>query len=93
MLFFVLIVLGLIVACTVFALIGARLGARMEEKNLGAGTVETSMREGMSANVLGGLLGIVPFLLFLVALVVTVITNPVQHDDGTGSSESAESSH
>lgn len=94
MLFFVLIVLGLIVLCTVFAIIGARIGAQMEEKNSGAGTVESSMREGMSANVLGGLVGIVPFLVFIIALVITVITNPAHPDEhGDGSGSSAESSH
>jgi hypothetical protein len=93
MLFFILIVVGLIVSCTVFAMLGARVGARMEEKQFGAGTVEASMREGMSASVLGALLGIIPFLLFLVALVVTIITNPLHHDDGTGGSQAASSSH
>jgi amino acid transporter len=92
MLFFVLIVLGLTVSCTLFAILGARLGSKMEEKNAGGGTVETSMREGMSANVLGGLIGIVPFLAFIIALVITVITNPAHPEEHDGSS-SSESSH
>lgn len=93
MLFFILIVVGLIVSCTAFAMLGARLGARMEEKHFGAGSVEASMREGMGASVLGALLGIIPFLIFLVALVVTIITNPVHHDDGTGGGATTSSSH
>ncbi len=93
MLFFILIVVGLIVSCTAFAMLGARLGARMEEKHFGAGYVETNMREGMSASVLGALLGIVPFLLFLAVLVATIVTNPTHHDDGTSGSPAAASSH
>ncbi|UJR87115.1 hypothetical protein [Sandaracinus amylolyticus] len=93
MLTFILIVLGLIVSCTGFALIGSRIGSKIEEKNFGSGTVETSINEGMSASVLGGMLGIVPFLLFVVALVVLVITNPAHPEEHGSSSESSEAAH
>jgi len=46
----------------------------MEQKNLGAGSVETDMRSGMTANVLGGLLGIIPLLVFIIALFATDVT-------------------
>lgn len=63
-----------ITLCTGFAVLGAVLGGRMEEKNLGAGNVETEMRKGMTASVLGGILGILPFLVFVVILFVTDAT-------------------
>lgn len=71
---FVGIGVGLVVACTAFAVLGAHLGARMEQKHLGAGTVETEMRAGLSPNVLGALLGVIPFLIFVVVLLVTDAT-------------------
>lgn len=91
MLTFILIVVGLIVSCSLFAVLGSRIGAKMEDKNLGAGTVETSMNSGLDASTLGGFLGIVPFLIFVVVLVATVMTNPAHHDDAAsgGSAESA----
>lgn len=90
---FVIIVISLIAACSLFAFIGSRIGARIEEKNLGAGNVETSINEGMSASVLGGMLGIVPFLAFIVVLVVIIVTNPAHPEEHGGGGESAEASH
>ena len=69
-----LISIIVIVLCVAFAAAGATIGARIEEKNLGAGTVETDMRSGMTANILGGLMGMIPFLIFIVALLITDIS-------------------
>lgn len=90
MLTFILISVGLIVLCSVFAVVGSRIGAKMEEKNFGAGSVETSMNSGLDASTLGGMLGIVPFLIFVVVLVITVITSPAHPDEhASGGGESA----
>ena len=92
MLMFIGIVVGLIVLCTAFAMLGSRIGAKMEEKNFGSGHLEASINSGLDASTLGGLLGIIPFLIFVVILVVTVITNPAhpaEHASGGGSAESA----
>lgn len=91
MLTFILICIGLIVSCTLFAMLGSRIGAKMEEKNFGAGTVEASMNSGLDASTLGGFLGIIPFLLFVIVLVATVMTSPghsADHASG-GAAESA----
>lgn len=77
-----------ITLCTGFAVVGAILGGRMEEKNLGAGNVETDMRSGMSASVLGGMLGILPFLVFVIALLITDATT----DNGPSVQEEAAAS-
>jgi amino acid transporter len=90
---FVLIAIIVVVACTGFAVLGAVIGARMEEKNLGAGSVEAEMRGGMSASVLGGLLGIIPFLIFIVILIATVITNPARPEDHSSSSAPSSAGH
>ena len=94
MLTFIIIVCTLIVLCTGFAMLGSRIGAKMEEKNLGAGNVETSINSGLDASTLGGMLGIVPFLIFVIILVVTVLTNPAHPaDDGSGGGSAESSSH
>jgi hypothetical protein len=87
----ILIVVIVAVACAGFAVVGAILGSRMEEKRLGAGAVESDMRGGLSASVLGAWLGIVPFLIFVAILIGIVVTNPAHREDpsGTGSSTAA----
>lgn len=86
------IFVGLIVACSGFALIGARIGAQMEAKKLGAGITEEQMKGGMTASGLGGLLGIIPFLVFVAILVVMVITSPAEHP-ADGSAPAAAAGH
>lgn len=66
--------LVVIALCAAFAVIGAILGGRIEQKNLGAGTVETDIRSGLTSNVLGGLLGIIPLLVFIIALFATDVS-------------------
>lgn len=63
-----------IVLCTAFAVAGAILGGRIEEKNLGAGTVETDIRSGVTASTLGGLLGVIPLLVFIAVLFATDVS-------------------
>lgn len=85
MLVIVGIVLGLIVACSLFAFVGTRIGAQMEAKKLGAGITEEQMKGGFTASGLGGLLGTIPFLLFVLALVIMVMTAPPRVEDhGSG---------
>lgn len=88
MLTIILTFLIVITLCTVFAVVGAIVGGRMEAKNIGAGLVESDMRAGMSASVLGGLLGITPFLIFIIVLLVTDITT----DHGPSVQEEARAS-
>jgi amino acid transporter len=71
--------LGVIVASTAFALVGVRIGAQMEAKKLGAGITEEQMKGGFTASGLGGLLGIIPVLIFVGVLVVIVLTTPEEH--------------
>ncbi len=86
----VIIVLVVIAATVGLAFFGQRIGANMEAPNLGAGTTEQEMRSALSPSVLGALLGILPFMIFVIALVWTAVHLPVEHvDDGSGSSASA----
>lgn len=91
----VLIVLVIvIVAAAGLAFAGARIGSNMEAPNLGAGTTEQEMRSALSPSVLGALLGILPFLIFVIVLIYTAVTLPPEHvDDGSGSSSSAPAAH
>lgn len=79
MLVIVGIMLGVFVACVAFALVGVRIGAQMEAQKLGAGITEEQMKGGFTASGLGGLLGTIPVLLFVVILVILVITSPDEH--------------
>jgi len=86
----IIIVLVVILATGGLAFLGQRIGANMEAPNLGAGTTEQEMRSALSPSVLGALLGIIPFLLFVVALIYTALTLPPEHhDDGSGGSASS----
>lgn len=87
------IAVGLVAACAVFALIGARIGAQMEAKKLGAGITEEQMKGGLTASGLGGLLGIIPFLVFVGILVVIVITTPEEHPPADGSAPAPAAAH
>lgn len=69
----ILILVGVLVACTGLALVGANIGAKNEAPTLAAGMTEQSLRGGMSPSVLGGLLGVIPFIIFVVVLVVMAI--------------------
>lgn len=90
MLTFILIVIALIVSCTLFAMLGSRIGAKMEEKTFGSGTVEASINSGLEASTLGAFLGIIPVLVFVIVLVGTVMTSPGHTDaHGAGGSEAA----
>jgi len=88
----VIIILVVILATGGLAFLGQRIGANMEAPNLGAGTTEQEMRSALSPSVLGALLGIVPFMLFVIALVYTAVTLPPEHP-ADGSDPSASSSH
>jgi hypothetical protein len=89
----VLIVIVLVVVAATFgmAFLGQRIGANMEAPNLGAGTTEQEMRSALSPSVLGALLGIIPFMLFVIVLVWTAVHLPPEHaaDSGGGASTSA----
>ncbi|MBN8612044.1 MAG: hypothetical protein J0L92_15730 [Deltaproteobacteria bacterium] len=89
MLVIVGIMVGVAVACTLFALIGVRIGAQMEAKKLGAGITEEQMKGGFTASGLGGLLGMIPFLIFIVILVVMVITAPPRPGDEAAAAPAA----
>lgn len=65
-----------IVAMFGLAFVGQRMGANMEAPNLGAGTTEQEMRSALSPSVLGALLGIIPFLLFVAVLIWTATHLP-----------------
>lgn len=72
----VLIILGVLTACALLAVVGARIGSGMESRAIGAGTTEENMRRGMSASVLGALLGILPFIVFVSVLTYMALTLP-----------------
>lgn len=81
----IIIVLVVIAATVGLAFVGQRMGANMEAPNLGAGTTEQEMRSALSPSVLGALLGILPFLIFVIVLIYTAVTLPVEHPaDGSG---------
>ncbi len=85
-----IIVLVVIVATVGLAFLGQRIGANMEAPNLGAGTTEQEMRSALSPSVLGALLGIIPFMLFVIILVWTAVHLPREHtDDGSGGSSAS----
>ena len=81
-----LLILGIFLGVTVlsagFAVLGARLGSQMEARSIGAGTTELSIKSGMTANLLGAILGMIPFVIFVIVLIVMVITAPAAHVDG-----------
>lgn len=89
----ILIVLGVLVLCAVFAVVGASIGAKMETKALGAGPTEGDMRTTMTASTLGGLLGMIPFLAFIVVLVVMIMTAPPLHDDAPAGGSAPAAAH
>ncbi|MCX7808585.1 MAG: hypothetical protein N2515_08250 [Deltaproteobacteria bacterium] len=79
----VAMVVGVIVAVALFAVIGAKMGAKFERERQGAGPVEERLRKGMSPSVLGALIGVIPFLLFVVVLIVMVaMTEPQREGEG-----------
>ncbi len=66
---------GVFALCAVFAFAGAQIGAKMENKNLGAGIIEESMKSSLlSASWLGMFLGVVPFLVFVTILIVMALS-------------------
>lgn len=77
------IFLGVAAASALFAFIGARIGAQMEAKKLGAGITEEQMKGGFTASGLGGALGTIPVLIFVLVLVIMVITAPPRPGEGT----------
>jgi len=94
MLVIVGIVLGVFAACAVFALVGVRIGAQMEAKKLGAGITEEQMKGGMTASGLGGLLGTIPFLIFVLVLIIMVVTTPPRPEDSAeGGAPAASGGH
>lgn len=80
----VLIFLGVAAASATFAFVGARIGAKMEEKSLGSGVTEESMKSGLfSASLIGALLGSIPVLVFVGVLLAMAATSapPAGHGD------------
>jgi hypothetical protein len=86
-----IIVLVVIVATVGLAYLGQRIGSNMEAPNLGAGTTEQSMRSALSPSVFGALLGIIPFMLFVVVLIWTAVHLPAEHPAGESGSSTAAS--
>ena len=80
------IFLGVIALSAGFAVLGAHLGAQMEARSIGAGTTEQSIKSGMTANLLGALLGMIPFAIFVIVLIVLVATAPAEHVEGSSGS-------
>jgi len=76
------IFVGLIILSSGFAVLGARIGAQMEARSLGAGITEQSIKLGLTANLLGALLGMIPFVIFVIVLIAMVITAPAAHVEG-----------
>jgi hypothetical protein len=66
----VLIILGVFVLCGALAYGVQRFAAQKEAPNLSSGYVEQDLRGGMSPSVMGALVGVLPFLVFVVVLVV-----------------------
>lgn len=87
------IMVGVFVACALFAMIGVRIGAQMEAKKLGAGITEEQMKGGWTASGLGGLLGVIPFLVFVAVLIVMVITAPPRPGDEAAGGAPAAAGH
>ena len=83
MLFTLGIFVGLIVLSSGFAILGARIGSQMEARSLGAGITEQSIKLGLTSNLLGALLGMIPFLIFVAVLIVMVINSPAEHVEGS----------
>lgn len=92
MLAVLLILLGVVAATIGLAYLGQRIGANMEAPNLGAGTTEQSMRSALSPSVFGAMLGILPFLIFVIVLIYTAMTLPAEHpaSEGGGSAAASE---
>lgn len=90
----VIILLVVIVAAVGLAFLGQRIGANMEAPNLGAGTTEQEMRSALSPSVFGALLGILPFLVFVIVLIYMAMTMPEEHPaDGSGGGSEASATH
>ena len=87
------ILFGVAAACSLFAFIGVRIGAQMEAKKLGAGITEEQMKGGFTASGLGGLLGIIPFLVFVAILVIMVMTAPPMHPEDAAGGGAAAAEH
>lgn len=86
-------ILAVIALTFVFAFVGQRVGAKMEEPTLAAGEIERSMRKKIGPSVLGGLIGIVPFVVFVLILVVEAMTNdfePAGPGHGATTTEASE---
>ena len=89
----ILILFGVIAVSAGLAFFGQRVGARMEEPLLGAGNTEQQMRSALTPSVLGALLGILPFIVFVIVLIwMATHIPPEHHDDGSGG-DSSSSSH
>ena len=84
---------GLSAVSAGFAVLGARIGAQMEARSLGAGITEQSIKLGLTSNLLGALLGMIPFMIFVIVLIVMVITSPTVHPEGGASAPSAAAAH
>ena len=80
-----IIVLVVILATGGLAFLGQRIGANMEAPNLGAGTTEQEMRSALSPSVLGALLGILPFMIFVAVMIwmATHLPPDTTHTEGT----------
>lgn len=80
-----MVILGIaaaLVAVTVlFSWVGARIGAQMEAKRLGAGIIEEQMKGGFTASGMGALIGVIPTIVFVTILVVMVLTAPPRAED------------
>jgi hypothetical protein len=65
-----LILLGVFIAIVGLAFAGTKIVSKKEQLLSAAGTTEQNMRMGMEPSVTGAMLGIIPFLIFIGALVV-----------------------
>jgi hypothetical protein len=81
----VIVILVVILATGGLAFLGQRIGANMEAPNLGAGTTEQEMRSALSPSVLGALLGILPFMIFVCVMIwmATHLPPDTTHTEGT----------
>ena len=64
-----LILLGVFIAIVGLSFLGTKLVSKKEQVLSAAGTTEQSMRQGLEPSVSGAALGIIPFLLFIGALI------------------------
>jgi hypothetical protein len=87
------IFLGVIALSAGFSVLGARIGSQMEARSIGAGTTELSIKSGMTANLLGAILGMIPFMIFVIVLIVMVITSPAEHVEGAPGGAPAAAAH